>query len=243
MSPYLDINLIKISLDSNTSILNPSIWIGEFEIAEPVTSSTDLLVALVSLIGFILLIRATPNQRTDLHSYFKFYFFFFFLGMLSAALFGHAFKTHINPNFKVIGWSASLLAQLFLCLGSLFSAQNLINKKWFNIIRYSLYIQCIIYLFFIITTANFTLTQIALAVMLLGFALPLNILAYRKTKSNGNLWLLLAINLAIFTAFMFNLKWSFSKWFNYHDISHTLMSIVTSFVVIGATKLSIKKER
>ena len=229
-------------MDSNTSILNPSIWIGEFEIAEPVTSSTDLLVALVSLIGFILLIRATPNQRTDLHSYFKFYFFFFFLGMLSAALFGHAFKTHINPNFKVIGWSASLLAQLFLCLGSLFSAQNLINIKWFNIIRYSLYIQCIIYLFFVVITANFTLTQIALSVMLLGFALPLNIYAYRKTKSNGNLWLLLAINLAIFTAFMFNLKWSFSKWFNYHDISHTLMSIVTCFVVIGATKLSIKKE-
>ena len=242
MSPYLDINLIKISLDSNTSILNPSIWIGEFEIAEPVTSSTDLLVALVSLIGFFLLIRAAPNQRTDLHSYFKFYFLFFFLGMLSAALFGHAFKTHINPNFKVIGWSASLLAQLFLCLGSLFSAQNLINKKWFNIIRYSLYIQCIIYLFFVIKTANFTLTQIALAVMLLGFALPLNILAYRKTKSNGNLWLLLAINLAIFTGFMFNLKLSFSKWFNYHDISHTLMSIVTCFVVIGATKLSINKE-
>ena len=78
--------------------------------------------------------------------------------------------------------------------------------------------------------------------MLLGFALPLNIHAYRKTKLNGNLWLLLAINLATFTAFMFNLKWSFSKWFNYHDISHTLMSIVTSFVVIGATKLSVKKE-
>ena len=162
--------------------------------------------------------------------------------MLSAALFGHAFKTHIHPNFKVIGWSASLLAQLFLCLGSLFSAENLIHIKWFNIIRYSLYIQCLIYLFLVITTASFTLTQIALAVMLLGFALPLNVYAYRKTKSNGNLWLLLAINLAIFTAFMFNLRWSFSKWFNYHDISHTLMSVVTSFVVIGATKLSIKKE-
>ena len=229
-------------MDSNTSILNPSIWIGEFEIAEPVTSSTDLLVSLVSLMGFFILIRANPNQRTDLHPYFKFYFLFFFFGMLSAALFGHAFKTHVHPNFKVIGWSTSLLAQLFICLGSLFSAQNLLSTKWFNIIWYTLYIQCTIYLFFVITTANFILTQIALAVMLLGFALPLNIYAYLKTKSNGNLWLLLAINLAIFTAFMFNLKWSFSRWFNYHDISHTLMSIVTTFVVIGATRLSIKKE-
>ena len=192
--------------------------------------------------GFFILIRANPNQRTDLHPYFKFYFLFFFLGMLSAALFGHAFKTHVHPNFKVIGWSTSLLAQLFICLGSLFSAQNLLSTKWFNIIWYTLYIQCTIYLFFVITTANFILTQIALAVMLLGFALPLNIYAYLKTKSNGNLWLLLAINLAIFTAFMFNLKWSFSRWFNYHDISHTLMSIVTTFVVIGATRLSIKKE-
>ena len=229
-------------MDSNTSILNPSIWIGEFEIAEPVTSTTDLLVALVSLIGFLILTKVKPNQRTELHSYFKFYFFFFFLGMLSAALFGHALKTHIHPNFKVIGWSTSLLAQLFLCLGSLFSVQTLISKNWFNIIKYSLYIQCIIYLFYVIRTANFTLTQIALAVMLLGFALPLNLYAFRKTKSNGNLWLLLAINLAIFTAFMFNLKWSFSRWFNYHDISHTLIAIVTSFVVVGATKLSIKKE-
>ena len=229
-------------MNSNTSILNPSIWIGEFEIAEPVTSTTDLLVALVSLIGFFILTKVKPNQRTELHSYFKLYFFFFFLGMLSAALFGHALKTHIHPNLKVIGWSTSLIAQLFLCLGSLFSVQTLISTKWFNVIKYSLFSQCIIYLSFVISTANFTLTQIALAVMLLGFALPLNFYAFRKTKSNGNLWLLLAINLAIFTAFMFNLKWSFSRWFNYHDISHTLMAIVTSFVVVGATKLSIKKE-
>ena len=48
--------------------------------------------------------------------------------------------------------------------------------------------------------------------------------------------------LAIFTAFMFNLKWSFNRWYNYHDISHTLLAIVTSFVVVGATKLSIKEE-
>ena len=229
-------------MDSNTSILNPSIWIGEFEIAEPVTSTTDLLVALVSLIGFLILTKVKPNQRTELHSYFKLYFFFFFLGMLSAALFGHALKTHIHPNLKVIGWSTSLLAQLFLCLGSLFSVQTLISTKWFNVIKYSLFSQCIIYLSFVILTANFTLTQIALAVMLLGFAFPLNFYAFRKTKSNGNLWLLLAINLAIFTAFMFNLKLSFSRWFNYHDISHTLMAIVTGFVVIGATKLSVKKE-
>ena len=229
-------------MDSNTSILNPSIWIGEFEIAEPITSSTDLLVALVSLVGFFILKRITPNQRTLLHPYFRLYFLFFSLGMLSSALFGHALKTHIHPNLKVIGWSTSLLAQLFLCLASLFSAKNLISKKWFNIIRYSLYIQCVIYLFFVVTTVNFTLNQIALAVMLLGFAFPLNMYVYSKTKSKGNLWLLIAIFLAIFTAFMFNLKWSYSRWFNYHDISHTLMSIITSFVVIGAVRLSIKKE-
>ncbi len=229
-------------MDSNTSILNPSIWIGGFEISEPVTSSTDLLVALVSLVGFFILIKVKPTHRTKFHPYFKLYFFFFFFGMLSAALFGHALKTHVNPNLKVIGWSTSLIAQFFLCLGSLYTAKNIISKRWFLIIQYGLLLQCVCYLFFVITTANFFLTQIALSIMLVGFALPLNSLVYYKTKSSGNLWIVLAIALAMITGLMFNLKWSFSRWFNYHDISHTLMSVVTYFVVIGANNLSVRKE-
>ena len=63
--------------------------------------------------------------------------------------------------------------------------------------------QCIIYLSCVISTANFTLTQIALAVMLLGFAFPLNLYAFRKTKSNGN-YGFVSYQFSYFTAFMFN---------------------------------------
>ena len=217
--------------------LNPSIWIGDFEISEPITASTDLLIGLVSIIGFFILSRINNTEQKPMYNLFKNYFLFFFFAMVIAGLFGHALKPHIHPNLKLIGWVISILAHLFLALASLMSIKEVVKKQWYRLLQICLYVQATLFTFFIIFFVNFQLTQIALVVMLIGFALPVNIYGYIKLKSTGNLWIVFGILSALLPALVFNMKLSLSRWFNHHDISHVLIVFVTTLIFIGSYKL------
>ena len=128
--------------------VNPSIWIGDFEISEPVTASTDLLIGLVSIIGFFILRRINNTEQKTCTPCLKIIFYFSFFAMVIAGLFGHALKPHIHPNLKLIGWVVSVLAHLFLALASLMSIKEIVNKQWYRLLQVSLYVQATLFTFY-----------------------------------------------------------------------------------------------
>ena len=83
-------------------ILNPTIFIGNFEWREPVTTLTDFLVAIVAFLGY-LKFRSYKNKKSLSFNYFKYYFLCFAVGMTSAAWFGHGLQAYVGPEFKRIG--------------------------------------------------------------------------------------------------------------------------------------------
>jgi hypothetical protein len=87
---------------------------------------------------------------------------------------------------------------------------------------------------------NFKIAQISASVLLIGFVFPIHIFNYSKTKSKGSGLIVLTILYALIPAFTYNNQISISKWFNYHDISHVLMSVFMLLMFFSTRKLCLQ---
>ncbi len=120
--------------------------------------------------------------------------------------------------------------------------KNLIKPFLFELVFLLLLIQFSIFIFLMIhpTFSDFKIAQLASSSVLIGFIFPLFIIQFIKTKSKGSKLILFAIIFALFPALVFNNQLSISNWFNYHDISHVLMSIYMILMYNGIRKLEFK---
>jgi hypothetical protein len=225
-------------------ILNPTVFIGNFEWREPITTLTDFLIGLVALAGFIKFHSYNKEKSVSLN-YFKFYFLCFAIGMTSAAWFGHGLQAYVGPEFKRIGWVFGASGLLMFGLGSFVEIKDYVSRSLFLVLR-----SCFIgqYLFFIFLMLNpaysdFIYAQLSSAISLIAFILPLNIYKYVRSKSKGSLWIILTICYSIVPGLVYNKQLSINMWFNYHDISHVLMAIFMFSMLIGTSRLTMKSTR
>ena len=222
------------------SILNPTIFLGAFEFREPVTSLTDFLTALTCWFGFFYLVRNRENATLHYKAY-RNYFLLFAISMTSAAWLGHAFQAYLSPKWKMIGWLFSLTAQLFLAFGSLNQIKGLIANWRFTAISMLLVVQFIIFVGLILfpATSDFKVPQIGTALVLAFFILPMQALYYWKLRNAGSLIMVLAILYGLIPSYIYNNQISFHRWFNYHDISHVLMSFFMLMMIFASRKLAL----
>ena len=233
---------MSLLFDVSSEILNPSIYIGKFEIREPITTLTDFLTACVSGLSFILFYIFNKKHKSKAAKFFELYFLFYFIGMTSAAFLGHALQAYFTHEVKIIGWVFSTIGQLFLALGSLQIVKELILEKWFKAFHLIIISQALIFIFLMIHPAysNFKVAQISASVLLIGFIFPIHTFNYSKKKSNGSRLIILTILYALIPAFIYNNQISISRWFNYHDISHVLMSVFMLLMFFATRKLSLQ---
>ena len=223
-------------------ILNPTIFIGDIEIREPITTLTDFLTALVSGVCFFMFLFYENNSKNKSFVFFKYYFLCYFIGMTSAAFLGHAFQAYLPNEVKIIGWLFSAFGQFFLATGSLKLMVEIIHKKWINVFNVILVFQLSIFVFLMVHPiySDFKIAQFAASSILIGFILPIHIYNFLKAKSNGSKLIIIAIIYALIPALVYNNQFSLSNWFNYHDISHVLMSIFILVMFFATKRLSWK---
>jgi hypothetical protein len=162
--------------------------------------------------------------------------------MTSAAWFGHGLQAYVGPEFKRIGWVCGASGLLLFGLGSLWKIKSFISSNLYQIIR-GLFIGQ--YLFFVFLMLNpvysdFIYAQLSSTVSLIAFIFPLQIFNYIKTKSKGGLIIIATILYSIIPGLVYNNQISIDKWFNYHDISHVLMAIFMTSMIIGTFRISTK---
>jgi hypothetical protein len=73
---------------------------------------------------------------------------------------------------------------------------------------------------------------------LLGVVAPFHGWVYYKTRDRGSAFILLAVGLASVAALFYMNKVSLHTWFNYLDISHTMMAIAAFVFYLGALNLN-----
>lgn len=214
-------------------ILNPTVWIGDFEFREPVTSLTDFGTATVCIVSFVLLMRIR-SKNFDFRIM-RLYFISMGIAMLIACSLGHALQAYVSPDWKALGWSFGALAVGLLEFASvrmnrvyLTGTQSMLLKA-FVILRVStLYI-----LLLNPATRNFDWVKMNSTIGLLFVVLTMQLLQYIKTKNTGSKYIIGAVLWGIFPAIVYNLQLSADKWFNYHDISHIMMSIYCLILFFG----------
>ncbi len=206
-------------------ILNPTVFVGAFEWREPVTCLTDFLVAIVAMYAFYRL-QTYRGKKAENFNFYKYYFLCFAIGMTSAAWFGHGLQAYVGPRMKIIGWLMSASGLFCMAMASLKEIEEHLNPVVTRTIRSWLMLQYAIIVMMMISPAhsNFVITQLNSTVMLIFLILPMQAYHYRVDGSLGSLRIVGAILYGIIPGLVYTNQISVHRWFNYHDISHVLMS-------------------
>mgnify|MGYP000976176356 CR=1 FL=1 len=224
-------------------ILNPTVFVGNFEWREPVTTLTDFLVAIVCWTGYYFFSKERGNTSTS-YPWFKKYFLIFAIGMTSAAWLGHGLQAYVSPTFKIIGWACGATGLMFLQVGSLRLIEKKLSHraktllpKWFNL-QWILAVSLMFYFLSQGIETAFKVTQINSVVALWGFVLPMHLYGYYKLENKASKIVIIALLYSVIPGVVYSTQLSISNWFNYHDISHVLMAIFMTLMFLGLYQLT-----
>lgn len=221
-------------------ILNPTLWIGNFEWREPITTLTDMLTAVVCLFIYFQFKKYKGEQSASFVNY-QYYFLFFAISMASAAWFGHGLQAYVGFDWKKIGWVMSSIGFILIEFGSLKELKQFLKPSIYKTLQLSFVIQFIILVALMVYYQNFKIPQLNSTLTFILFVLPLQIFSYYKTKKKGHLIVIATVAFALLPGLVYNNQLSFGKWFNYHDISHVLMTCFMILMYKGTSKLSFIK--
>jgi hypothetical protein len=180
------------------------------------------------------------KQSGRTHIYFRMYFLLLGIATLFGGLVGHGFLYVFTFAWKLPGWIVSMLSVAFIERSSIEYARPLIDPrvgKFFLVLNI---IELLTVMTITIYTLNFEWVEFHSGYGLLAVVLPFHGFIYFKTRDRGSLIILGAVMIACLAALVFMNHFSLHTWFNYIDISHTLMAIAAFVFYKGAIQL---KER
>jgi len=239
----------------------PSIFIQNIRIDEPVTTFTDLMVSAVCFYAFFKLNKVPV--RNKVHFYLRYYFLSMGIATTIGGVVGHGFlylfdtqwhtpeellnfigkifrkdllNTVANP-WKLPGWLTSMFSIMLVERAAIEYARPLLKKgvgtffAWLNII------ELITFVSLTFLTLNFFFVEIHSAYGLLVIVASFNLFVHVKTKTKGSKLFLIAVGLSAIGALFFMNQWGISPWFNHFDISHTFMTISALFFYKGSLRI------
>lgn len=209
-------------------------------VLEPMTTLTDLFVSAVCFYAFI---RLRKINRPELH--FKLInWFFLTMGIATTfgGLIGHGFIYLFSFAWKLPGWLTSMLSISLLERASIEYAKPLLKPKFRKFMDWANIIELIIFMILTFSTLNFRFVEIHSAFGLLIVNTPLHLYVYYKTRSKGSKIMLIGISFAMLSALVFMNEITIHKWFNYLDLSHTIMTVGAYFFYRAALHLNLPEK-
>jgi hypothetical protein len=211
-----------------------SIDIG-IRVDEPVTALTDLLVSLVCFVAFLLLRKQGRAGNTQL--YFRLYFLLMAIATLFGGLIGHAFLYALSFPWKLPGWIVSMLSVALIERSSIEHAKPLIDPRVGKFFLGLNIVELLTVMTITMWTLSFKWVEFHSGYGLLGVVLPFHLYTWRRTRDKGSFVIIIAVLVASCAALIFMNQLSIHKWFNYLDISHTLMAVGAYLFYRGARLL------
>lgn len=217
----------------------PSIYLGDIRIDEPVTTVTDLLVSGVCFVAFYRLRERKIPGRTQL--YFRLYFLLMAIATLLGGVIGHGFLYALSFPWKLPGWIVSMLSVALIERSSIERAKPLIDPRVGRFFLILNIIELLTIMTVTMSTLNFKWVEFHSGYGLLAIVLPFHLYTWYKTRDKGSLAIIIAVIVASCAALVFMNKISIHTWFNYLDISHVMMAIAAYVFYKGAILLQNQK--
>lgn len=211
--------------------IQPDIFILGLRIQEPVTTVTDIILAIANLYGFYRIKNSGKNGNT--HRFLKHYFLLMAIATAIGGIIGHAFFYIFGMTWRIPGWFLSMIAIMFIERSSIEHANNLVSSKVGKIfLRVNIW-ELVILMAITAYTLDFFFVELHGAYGILGFVFSFQIFIYRKTRDVGSKYMIWGVIILIIATFIFNYPIIIDKWFTHADFAHVLMTI-TTFLFIKA---------
>ena len=214
-----------------TKLIQPSIEILNLRIDEPITTLTDVLLAIICYYAFIRIGKLETTARSG--NYFRFYFLVLGTGALTGGLLGHAFLYRLADEWKLVSWiltplSVALMVQALLEVARpLLSGRSALMISWFNILT------LIPVLAITIWSVSFAPVKYYAFFGLVVMAGSLCFFIFKKSRNRGVPVLMGGIGIGVVSAIIYSLEWGFSAWFNHRDLGHIILCFSVYFVYRG----------
>jgi hypothetical protein len=214
----------------------PNIDIGVCIINEPIGALTNLLIALVALVGYLQLCKLS---LTDVYlNYWKLFFATMTFAMLYAGC-THAFKWAFTPQEYTYVWLSMNLIGIVPTLFGTQASLSFSPSKYFNSIVYTLLSAVAV---FTIVYNNFLFVKIAAGLGVCTI-LYMHIMLYKRTAFAPSPLIITGMCIGISTIVIHSLKLSLHTWCNYKDISHILMAVSVYVVYLGVKRYAIAPQK
>lgn len=201
---------------------NPSIYLGNLRIDEPVTTLTDFLFAAICLFAYFNTKELRQEKGANLYRW-------FFLGTglstLISAIIGHAFLYRFGFGAKIIGWEANVIGASFAAFAALYHSRSSISENTFKRLLCINYAEVVLALVFTALFFTFVVVEIHSAFGLLGMVTVLEGIHYKKTGSVLSRNMLIGVGIAVAAVLVHIARLAISVWFNHMDLSHIIMCI------------------
>lgn len=209
---------------------NPSIELFGIRVDEPITTGTDIVFALVGIVGFFKLMNSANQKHVSVYNY-------FFLGTglsaLVAGILGHAFLYRFGYEIKIVGWVAGILGTCFAQFGALFHVRKNLKPNVYKTLLWLCYAEVVLALIVVLVSPSFL---VVIFHNIFGLLLMVTVLEWRnyiKTQSQLSKMMVLGVGIAVIAILFHTTKISISNWFNYMDISHVFMAVSLYVMVKG----------
>ena len=218
----------------------PSIRILGIRVDEPVTTLTDLFVSAVCLMAFFKLraARVTGNA----HLFFKAYFLLMGLATFFGGVVGHGFLYLLTFEWKLPGWILSMISVASIERSAIEQAKPLVDRRVGRFFLGLNIVELLTIMTVTIATLNFKWVEFHSGYGLLAVVLPFHLYIWYRTRDKGSGLIIIAVLIACAAALIFMNKISLHTWFNYLDISHTVMAVGAYVFYRGALIMKTHRE-
>lgn len=206
-----------------------------FQLMEPMTAATDLLVSAVCLYAFFK-IRDSKNKLPSV-LLLKYYFLTLAISTAYGGIIGHALQHVLSFGWKVPGWFISMISIALIERASILHAQPILRPglgRFFAILNI---IELITLISVVSITLDFFFVEAHAAYGLLLIVSSFELFIYLKTKNEGSRLLLIAVAISALAATVHLTKFTIHIWFNHLDLSHVLMAVAAYVFYLGAVKI------
>ena len=206
-----------------TKIIQPSWFVGGFEIGEPITTLTDWMIAAICFYAFWRLGKS--DQKGPTFTFFRVFFFLTGVGTFCGGLFGHMLIHVVDPQLKLIGFYTGMFAVAAIERSAMFHAGRFMKPVVGKIFLVINILELLFMLTFTAITLHFKYVEYHLAYGFLIVVFFFHLFAYRRSGDKGSLLMLWNTVLLIMMVIVFNYPIIIHDFFNHRDLAHVLMMI------------------
>jgi hypothetical protein len=213
----------------------PSIYPFGIRIDEPMAVVTDLLVSAVCFYAFYKLTRKKLPGRSQW--YLRYYFLLIGIATFLGGVIGHGFLYALSFAWKLPGWTVSMLSVALIERSAISHARRLIKPVIVRTFLIVNIIELVIAMTVTMTTLDFFWVEFHSAYGLLIVVCSFHAYTFHRVKDKGSFLMLGAIGITAVASLVFMTEFSLHTWFNYIDLSHTLLAVASYVIYRAALKL------